>query len=355
MANLRQAKTDDEVKKLTVNKVKDAYHDLAIDYNHLLDLDYIYCPHCGKWKSTKGNSNFYKSNKSKSGFEHFACKACILDLCTDVDPKTGIRTDNREKTINTFRQLDWKFCESDYNAQLQTINEGVGEKVRGTAVQNLIVMVASLPQYNNTSFKDSEFAIDDIDNNPEINTKIVQKTLKSAKKRFGNYSNEDLMFLENEYQDWIKRYPCENKGQEVLYKQICFIELNIDKAQKEGKDTKDLLKSLQDVMTSLQIKPSQNNSNALTEAKTFGQLIAKWEETKPIPEPDEDFKDVDHISEYVDVFMRGHLAKMMGLKNGYSEKYDSYIAQYSAKKHEYTEEEASQSMYDQIFGGEINE
>ena len=108
-------------------------------------------------------------------------------------------------------------------------------------------------------------------------------------------------------------------------------------------------------MTSLQIKPSQNNSNALTEAKTFGQLIAKWEETKPIPEPDEDFKDVDHISEYVDVFMRGHLAKMMGLKNGYSEKYDSYIAQYSAKKHEYTEEEASQSMYDQIFGGEINE
>ena len=31
MANLRQAKTDDEVKRLTVNKVKDAYHDLAIE------------------------------------------------------------------------------------------------------------------------------------------------------------------------------------------------------------------------------------------------------------------------------------------------------------------------------------
>ena len=90
MANLRQAKTDDEVKKLTVNNVKGAYHDLAIDFNHLLNLDYIYCPHCGKWKSTKGNGNFYKSSKSKGGFEHFACKACILDLCTDVDPKPGI-------------------------------------------------------------------------------------------------------------------------------------------------------------------------------------------------------------------------------------------------------------------------
>ena len=184
-ANLKQAKTDDEIKKLTVNNVKTAYHELALDYNHLLNLDFIYCPHCGNWKSTKGNGNFYKSNKSKSGFNHFACKACILDLCTDVDTKTGIRTDNREKTINTFRQLDWKFCESDYNAQLQTINENVGEKVRGTAVQNLIVMVASLPQYRNTSFKDSEFSIDDIENNQEANTKIVQKTLKSAKKRFG--------------------------------------------------------------------------------------------------------------------------------------------------------------------------
>ena len=161
IANLKQAKTDDEIKRLTVNSVKTAYHDLALDYNHLLNLDYIYCPHCGKWKSTNGNSNFYRSNKSKSGFEHFACKSCILDLCTDVDPKTGVRTDNREKTINTFRQLDWKFSESDYNAQLQTINEGVGEKVRGTAVQNLIVMVASLPQYKNKTYKDSEFAIVD--------------------------------------------------------------------------------------------------------------------------------------------------------------------------------------------------
>ena len=99
----------------------------------------------------------------------------------------------------------------------------------------------------------------------------------------------------------------------------------------------------------------KDNSNALTEAKTFGQLIAKWETEKPIPEPDEDFKDVDGISDFVDIFMRGHLAKMMGLKNGYSEKYDSYIEQYSAKKHEYTEDETSQSMYDQIFGGDMDE
>ena len=80
MANLRQAKTDDEVKKLTVNNVKGAYHDLAIDYNHLLNLDYIYCPHCGKWKSTKGNGNFYKSSKSKVFFS-VLLQTLILSNC----------------------------------------------------------------------------------------------------------------------------------------------------------------------------------------------------------------------------------------------------------------------------------
>lgn len=350
MANLRQAKTDDEVKRLTVNKVKDAYHDLAIDYNHLLDLDYIYCPHCGKWKSTKGNGNFYKSSKSKSGFNHFACKACILDLCTDIDPKTGIRTDNKEKTINTFRQLDWKFSEDDYNAQLQTINEGVGEKVRGTAVQNLIVMVASLPQYNNTSFKDSEFAIDDIDNNPEINTKIVQKTLKSAKKRFGNYSNEDLMFLENEYQDWITRYECNTKAQETIFERLAFKKWEINKATKAGQNTKDLDKTYTDLLASINILPRQNADNGLDNSLTFGQLIEQWESTKPIPDPDPEFADVNHIGKYIKTWFKGSLARSLGIDNGYSKEYDDELQKYTVKKQDYSEDDESDDIYKSVFG-----
>ena len=71
-ANLRQAKTDDEIKKLTVNNVKKAYHDLALDYNHLLDLDYVYCPHCGKWKSSR---TFYTKKKN------ITTKNIIITFC----------------------------------------------------------------------------------------------------------------------------------------------------------------------------------------------------------------------------------------------------------------------------------
>ena len=351
IANLKQAKTDDEIKRLTVNSVKTAYHDLALDYNHLLNLDYIYCPHCGKWKSTNGNSNFYRSNKSKSGFEHFACKSCILDLCTDVDPKTGVRTDNREKTINTFRQLDWKFNESDYNAQLQTINEGVGEKVRGTAVQNLIVMVASLPQYKNKTYKDSEFAIDDIENNSEENTRIVQKTLKAAKKRFGNsYSNEDLMFLENEYQDWITRYECNTKAQETIFERLAFKKWEINKATKAGQNTKDLDKTYTDLLASINILPRQNADNGLDSSLTFGQLIEQWESTRPIPEPDPEFADVNHIAKYIKTWFKGSLARSLGIDNGYSKEYDDELQKYTVKKQDYSEDDESDDIYKSVFG-----
>ena len=111
MANLKQAKTDADLRKLTVNDVKKAYHELALDYNHLLNFDIVYCPHCGKWKSSTA---FYGSDESKDKIEHFACKECILDMCTDIN-KEGVRTDNKQKTIDTFRRLNWYFNEIDYD------------------------------------------------------------------------------------------------------------------------------------------------------------------------------------------------------------------------------------------------
>lgn len=354
MAYLRQAKTPEEIKALTVNNVKKAYNDLAEDYNKLINLDVVYCPCCGEFKAA---SQFYSSKRTKSGLEHLGCKSCILNMATDFDKKTQVRKDNREKTIEVFKKMDLPFIEKDYTAQLRFNADATNEKIRETAFQQYLVMVKSLSQYKGKTFAHSEFLIDDIEveNNPE-DIRIVQKTLRSAKKRFGgNFSNEELMFLENEYQDWIKRYTCENKSQEILFKNICFTELNIDKAQKEGRDTKDLTKTLQDLMASLQIKPSQSNSNALTEAKTFGELIQKWENEKPIPEPEDEFKDVDKIGLYIDVFFKGHLAKMMGLKNGLSSLYDRFIQKYTVKKPQYDEDSDSEALFDQIFGKRIDD
>lgn len=356
LAYLKQAKTEEEVKALTVAGVKREYKSLATDYNRLINLDYLYCPYCGDFKSVNG---FYSSKKTKSGIEHFACKSCILDMCTDYDKKTKTRKDNRQKTIDTFRKLDWTFIDNDYKDQLQHLEDDVGVKRTATAVQRLITMVQSLPQYRGKTFADSDFGYDDVEadveNNPAEESRQNARIIKQGKKRFGKgWSNEEYMFLETEYQDWTKRYACENKAQELLFKRICFKELDIDKAQLAGKETKELDKTLQELMGSLSVKPSQSNSNSFTEAKTFGQLIAKWEEEKPIPEPDEDFKDVDKIGLYIDVFFKGHLSKMMGLKNAFSSLYERYIAKYTVKKPEYEEDSDTEAIFDQIFGSEID-
>lgn len=345
IAYLYQSKTEDEIKKLTVSAVKKEYNSLATAYNKLIDLDYIYCPVCGEFIS---KMNFYKSNKTASGYVHLGCKKCILGMATDYDKKTGEYKDNKEKAKNVLMLMDLPFIEADYDNAVIDIKNAVNEKNRGTAWQQYIVMAQSLPQYKGKTWKHSEFKYhEDDDEDIDENSRII----KAAKKRFGlGYSNSDLFYLENEYQDWTRRYQCENKAQELLFKRVCFKQLDIDKAQRLGKDTKELDKSLQELLGSLNLKPSQNTSNVLTESKTFGQLIEKWENEKPIPEPDEEFRDVDRIGLYIDVFFKGHLAKMMGLKNGFSSIYEKFISKYTASKPEYKEDEDSEVLFEQIFG-----
>lgn len=350
MAYLKQAKTPEDIKALTVNTVKKAYNELAEDYNHLVNLDYIYCPHCGNFLSAK---QFYSSRKTKSGFEHFACKACILDMATDYDPKTKIRKDNKQKAINVFKKLDLPFIEDDFDAQIRFIADNVNEKIRETAFQQYMVMVKSLHQYRDKTFADSKFNYNGIENDSGEDTKIVLKTLKSAKKRFGSdFSNEDLMFLENEYQDWVSRYECNTKAQETIFERLAFKKWEINKATKAGANTKDLDKTYQELLGAINLLPRQNNSNALSDSLTFGQLIEKWEEEEPIPEPSPEFKDVDGIGKYIRVWFKGHLARALGFDNGYSKEYDDYIEQYKVTKPEIDEEGRSDAIYSALFGKE---
>ena len=346
MAYLKQAKNEDEIKSLTVANVKKAYNELSSDYNKLINLDYVYCPCCGEFKSASG---FYGSKKTKSGLEHLGCKSCILDMATDYDKKTGIRTDNKEKTIEVFRKLDLPFVESAYNSALDSVNEAVNEKNRSTAFQQLLVMVKSLPQWSSLAFKDSEFLNGYSDEQEE--QKINQKTIKAAKKRFGlGYSNEDLMFLENEYQDWVSRYECNTKAQEEVFQSLAAIKLQKKEALKSGKPTKELDKTFQEWLDTGNLKPKQNTMDTMSDAQTFGTLIQKYEETRPLPEIDEQLADVDKIGLYIDAFYRGHASKMLNIKNSFSHLYEKVMNKYTVSPPEYDDETDSEILFEKIFG-----
>ena len=181
----------------------------------------------------------------------------------------------------------------------------------------------------------------------EEDSPVSEKTINF----FGiGFPMEDYEFLQKEYDDWTTRHECNTKAQEEIFKRLVFKQLEILKATRSGGDTKDLDASFQKLLETAKLQPKQNSGEAMSDAQTFGTLIDKWETTRPLPEIDEELKDVDKIALYTDVFFKGHLAKMMGLKNGLSNLYTKFMKKYTVEKPEYDDDGDSEVLFDAIFG-----
>ena len=113
------------------------------------------------------------------------------------------------------------------------------------------------------------------------------------------------------------------------------------------------MKTFQDLLGSANLKPAQNNDNTLSDTNTFGTLIKKWEDEKPIPEPDAEWRDVDGIIRYISIYFLGHLCKMMHIKNSYSKMYEEEMAKYKVEKPEY--EDDDEALFDSVFGDNAND
>ena len=157
------------------------------------------------------------------------------------------------------------------------------------------------------------------------------------------YKPDEYYYLREQYDEWITRYEAKTKAQEELFKAICITQLTIRRAQQQNnpKAIADATKSFQDLLGSANLKPSQNNDNALVEQNTFGTLIKKWEDERPIPEAEDEFKDVDGIKRYIDAYFFGHLAKVMKIDNDYSKIYDEEMAKYTVQKPQYEGDDIS--------------
>lgn len=190
---------------------------------------------------------------------------------------------------------------------------------------------------------------------PELYTAktIEDRTIKL----FGSgFSHEDYRYLQEQYDDWTARHECQTKSQEEIFKRICFKQLEILKATRRGEDTKDLDASLLKMLEAAKLQPKQNRAETVSDTQTFGTLIDKWENTRPIPECDPELRDVDRIGKYINIFFKGHLSKMMGIKNVFCKAYDDFMKKYSVQRPEYESEDSnSEALFDVIFGGDLDD
>lgn len=350
MANLKPPIPGPEARKMGVAKVRDEYEKLAIKYQKIVDGELCQCHKCDNWLGRKA---FYEDKRFKTGLFPI-CRECMFELATDYNESEKIRVDNREKTIEAFRLMNLPFRDSIYNGCLQNIKDAMGERTRSTAYQQMLVMVKTLSQYSSLTWKDSEF---DERGNPTEEETTTRTPRKEIKKLFGSgFTNDEYIYLQDQYDDWCARTEVSTKPQQVSVIRICFKLLDIWKAQKRGDDTTKLDQSLISIMDGAKLLPKQNVGDSATDSLTFGQLIEKWEEEKPIPEPSEEFKDVDGISKYIRVWFTGWLTKALGLKaNVFTKEYEEEIAKYEVSKPEFTEEGNAEEIYDRLFGSEGGE
>lgn len=173
-------------------------------------------------------------------------------------------------------------------------------------------------------------------------------------------SDQTCRDLEEKRAYWLSKFPSDvplDIGTDAIIKQICGLELDISRDRAQGKAVDKSIGALNTLLGSANMKPAQkkDEGDASTENTPFGVWIKKWEDQRPIPEPDPELQDVDGIKKYITVWLFGHLSKMLNIKNTYCKLYEEELAKMRVDRPEYEEEDDDTLLYD-IFGdGENND
>jgi hypothetical protein len=127
-------------------------------------------------------------------------------------------------------------------------------------------------------------------------------------------------------------------GTEAILRQICVMEITINQDRAAGRSIDKNVNALNSLLGSASLKPAQkkeeSNADAALASTPLGVWLYRYEQKRPLPEIDEDMKDVNGIRKYVFTWM-GHLCKMLGLKNAFSDLYESEVARLRVERPEY--------------------
>lgn len=292
------------------------------------------CMCCGKQKKLV---EFYLSESflyRKYGRLAF-CKDCVGELYNQILSKV----DNYKTCMYRFcRKLDYPYIHSVYDMAEKEANR------RGTDIYRIYLQkINSFGAVNGYQgdFDDS----DDFEKKLDRDFNDAKEIQKDLLEDFeltpeilmfwgSGFSLEDYKFLEDEFDDWQSKYEIDSKSLEILVKQMCYTSLTIGKKRINGESVDKDLKTLQELMTSCNLKPVQETGMNANEQATFGTLIKKWENEKPIPEPDPEWQDVNNIGKYIRTWFTGHLSRMMNVEAGVSDEYLEEISKYTVKEGE---------------------
>lgn len=299
-------------------RVDPEYTPLSVRYTPLPSKTKSFrCCMCGSEWTTQtghflsgGKSPLWKAN---NGYLPF-CKSCCESLMENL---TSFYCGNEEHALRHLCQIfDWFYDESASAMTLAQVKSGncrlnlypskvCTRQVARYGETYLDTVKRDVEDSKMIKEADNESAISEEDDDDFVVTRDMI-TIWGA-----GFTKDQYRYLENEYKDWIARNVCNTKSQEEIYRNIVLAQLDIRTARERGGKVSEAQKALQDLMNSANILPKQTADNIIADTQTFATLLKKYEETDPLPEPDERWKDVDNIRKYMNTWFRGGLAKAL--------------------------------------------
>lgn len=320
------------------------------------------CCSCGA-EYTKQDGNFLVSSSELFAANNYyvpICKGC-LEKYYQTTLLPALDYDDQRAIEVMCSLCDWYFHIDAFNMSKKAIDsQGCGVLCSIYSGRRRLKQVAlkgntyidTILQRREAAMKITDLSEAAGDNpDPDANHKKVDPEIIHM---FGlGYTPEEFEYLGEQYQDWTSRYECNTKALEECIKALCVAQLNIRRAQQnnDAKGASDAMKSFKDLLNAANLSPKQNQEDQLAQTETFGTLIRRWEDDRPIPEPDPEFKDVDGIGRLVRGIFTGHLARMFNIKNEWEDEYQDAIAPYTVTKPVYTQEDDdSDDDIEAVFG-----
>ncbi len=301
------------------------------------------CSSCGVvYNKQKGNffstkSELYKNNN----YYVTICRNCAEEYFKKL---LGFFNGNIEMAMRRCCQLfDWPYSDRILAATRETA-AGTSRIAQYPSKMNMVQFKSIGTTYEDTIKEDAGKPQDLSDNISDEDIDVYKVPLKTINFFGPGYTNEQYRYLQEQYSDWVARYECETKAKEELYKAISISQLRIHEIQENGGTGKELeaaVKTFQSLLDSQDITPKKANAGVTEGQETFGTLIRKLENERPVSEPQEQWKDVDGINKYIDTYFFGQLCELVDIQNPREE-------EYLAEKSKYT---ITPPQQDDSFGG----
>lgn len=254
-----------------------------------------YCSKCNKKKKIKDDFYLAANDTINVDGRLPICKKCLIGLVDMNDVET---------LINAMRMVDRPFLNSTYEDSFSKKNS-FGEYMRmlGTLQNRERTYLDSVFNKNLEKFsskKEMATFHEEIESDKDGYTKDSLKTLK---KKWGDFENEDYEFLEDYYGEYAITYDTNTPVQIMLYKNIAKVHLQAGKELSQGnsKQYKELMELSSKLHNDGNIKPIQNTgANEDRGLSTYGLWIKEIEKEEPCEffEEKSQYEDYDSFNKY---------------------------------------------------------